>query len=135
MPTLPDETVDATNPSAMRAQRPELASEESRPATVLVRGRAFRVLLALGAAAATFLFIGIPTDIIPNPIFSRDVPVRPWELPVLAATAVLTGLYPRLQRRGHEKSGPALGGAGLALFAVASTDQDGSVQSRRGRNL
>ena len=87
--------------------------------TVLVAGRAFRVVVAVGAALATFLIIGVPTDIIPNPMFGRDVPVRPWELPVLAATSGLTGLYFGLQRPGSAKSGPAIGGAGLAMFAVA----------------
>lgn len=95
------------------------APTASDRSTVMVGGRAFRVLVALGAALATFLIIGLPTDIIPNPIFGRDVPVRPWELPVLIATSVLTGLYFGLQRPGSEKSGPAIGGAGLAMFAVA----------------
>ena len=88
-------------------------------ATVNVGGRTFRVLVALGAALATFLVIGLPTDIIPNPLFGRDVPVRPWELPVLVATSMLTGAYFGLQRPGAERSAPAIGGAGLAMFAVA----------------
>lgn len=75
------------------------------------------------AAVATFLVIGIPTDIVPNPIFGREVPVRPWEPWVLLATAVLTGLWYGLQRgRGageQDSNAPALGAAGLALFAVA----------------
>ena len=84
-----------------------------------VGGRTFRVLVALGTALATFLIIGLPTDIIPNPLFGRDVPVRPWELPVLVATLVLTGAYFGLQRPGAERSAPAIGGAGLAMLAVA----------------
>jgi len=47
------------------------------------------------AAMATFsaLAIGLPTDVIPNPVFGRQgTPVEPWALPVLAVTAVLSGL-------------------------------------------
>ena len=86
--------------------------------------------ITLGAAAATFLVIGVPTDIVPNPIFGREVPVREWETWVLLATSVLTGLWFGLQRArrvvaadgsvaGEDSSAPAVGAAGLALFAVA----------------
>ncbi len=37
--------------------------------------------------------IGLPTDVIPNPVFGRQgTPVEPWAVPVLAITAVLSGL-------------------------------------------
>jgi hypothetical protein len=47
------------------------------------------------AAMATVgaLAIGLPTDVIPNPVFGRQgTPVEPWAVPVLAITAVLSGL-------------------------------------------
>lgn len=122
MPTSPttDETRDdAPDATTVIAPDSRATAADGGSATVMVGGRAVRVLVALGAALATFLIIGLPTDIIPNPIFGRDVPVRPWELPVLAATSVLTGMYFGLQRPGSEKSAPAIGGAGLAMFAVA----------------
>lgn len=124
MSSPPEETVNSVlAPDAASTNTVDsiVAGESASPdlGTVLVGGRAFRVVVAVGAALATFLIIGVPTDIIPNPMFGRDVPVRPWELPVLAATAVLTGLYFGLQRPGSAKSGPAIGGAGLAMFAVA----------------
>lgn len=47
---------------------------------------------ALGAIAVA-LAIGIPTDVIPNPVFGRPlVDVQWWNYPVLAVTAVLGGL-------------------------------------------
>ena len=58
-----------------------------RPTAVFAPGRA--ALAALG----TLLLIGIPTVIIPNPIFGREVPVRWWEYPVLAATVLLTAAW------------------------------------------
>lgn len=86
--------------------------------------------IAVLAAVVTFLVIGLPTDIVPNPLFGREVPVRPWEPWVLLATSVLTGLWFGLQRTrrivaadgtvaGEDSSVPPLSAAGLALFAVA----------------
>jgi hypothetical protein len=81
--------------------------------------------VAVGAAVVTFLLIGIPTDIVPNPLFGRDVPVRPWEPGVLLATSLLTGLWFGLQRGASKAGGgpdsrvPTVGAAGLAYFAVA----------------
>ena len=46
---------------------------------------------ALGAAFAT-LTIGIPTDVIPNPIFGRMTPVRVQDYVFLVTTALLAGI-------------------------------------------
>lgn len=82
--------------------------------------RRSRLLKAAGYAALTALFIGLPTDIIPNPIFGREVPVRPWEYPVLAATVVLTFAWFAVQAPRRPKDDTRLaGGLTLALFAVA----------------
>lgn len=44
-------------------------------------------------AAISAIVIGLPTDVIPNPVFGRQgTPVEPWAVPVLALTAVLSGL-------------------------------------------
>lgn len=48
---------------------------------------------AAAMAAVSALAIGLPTDVIPNPVFGRQgTPVEPWAVPVLAVTAVLSGL-------------------------------------------
>lgn len=84
-----------------------------------------RVVVAVVAAVLTFLVIGLPTDIVPNPVFGREVPVRPWEPIVLVLTSVLTGVWFGLQRAraaapgDEDSSAPTLSAAGLALFAVA----------------
>jgi hypothetical protein len=81
--------------------------------------------IAIAGAVVTFLVIGVPTDIVPNPLFGRAVAVRSWEPWVLLLTSVLTGLWFGLQRarsatpEGEDSSVPTLGAAGLALFAVA----------------
>jgi hypothetical protein len=47
---------------------------------------------AMLGAVVTALALGLPTDVIPNPVFGRPVPVTWWSYPVLIASAVLGGL-------------------------------------------
>ncbi len=47
---------------------------------------------AVGAAVLVAVLIGIPTDVIPNPVFGRPVPVTWWSYPTLGITAILGGL-------------------------------------------
>ncbi len=79
---------------------------------------------ALGTAAATYLLIAVPTDLIDNPVFGRDVPPTWWSQPVLIATAILSGLLAATyvaspEGRPRDREGK-LGAAGAfaAYFAV-----------------
>ena len=86
---------------------------------------------AVAMAFISALAIGLPTDVIPNPVFGRQgTPVEPWALPVLAVTAVLSGMlfatyYRREEPVGTDDSGEldrpsrfgTLGGL-LSFFAV-----------------
>jgi hypothetical protein len=47
---------------------------------------------AFGAALVVALAVGLPTDVIPNPVFGRPIDVTWWSYPVLIVTAVLGGL-------------------------------------------
>ncbi len=49
-------------------------------------------LTTIAGGAATALVIGLPTDVIPNPVFGRSMGVTWWSYPVLVLTAVLAGL-------------------------------------------
>jgi len=49
-------------------------------------------LAAVGFSVAFALLIGIPTVLIPNPVFGRQVPVHPWNYPVWIASSVLAGM-------------------------------------------
>jgi len=67
--------------------------------------------------------VGLPTDVIPNPVFGRPVPVTWWSYPGLALTAVLGGMLLATYVRGVdvEADRPArVGGIGgaLSFFAV-----------------
>lgn len=65
----------------------------TRPGDGTIRswGRRRWTAAVVGGAVAA-LAIGIPTDVIPNPVFGRPMAVTWWALPVLVATSVLTGL-------------------------------------------
>lgn len=51
-----------------------------------------RWLAASLMAAFTFVAIGLPTDVIANPVFGRGVALTDWAFGVLAATSLLSGL-------------------------------------------
>ena len=77
------------------------------------------------AALAVTMLIGLPTDVIPNPLFGRPVPVTGWSYPVLAVTAALAGMliatYVRDPAFPQRVDGPTrVGGLGgvLGFFAV-----------------
>jgi hypothetical protein len=44
------------------------------------------------AGIATYFLLGIPTDVVNNRVFGRSIESTPWSMPVLIATAVLSGL-------------------------------------------
>ncbi len=83
-----------------------------------------RWLIAALAGFITFLVIALPADIIPNPVFGRDVPVTSWALSVTIATSVLSGLLFATYVKTPEFQTPEkpnkLGSAGglLTFFAV-----------------
>jgi MFS family permease len=51
-----------------------------------------RWVVAAVSALATILVIGLPTVLIPNPVFGREVPTVWWNWPALLVAAVLSGL-------------------------------------------
>ena len=54
------------------------------------------------AAVVVALLVGLPTDVIPNPVFGRPVPVTWWSYPVLLLTAVLGGILAATYVRSHD---------------------------------
>lgn len=83
-----------------------------------------RWLTAAGVSIATYVVVGIPTVLIPNPWFAREIPVTAWAIPVLAVTALLTGLlvatYVARPAEQSPKNTARLGGIGafISFFAV-----------------
>ncbi len=97
-----------------------------RPIAVLRAWSLRQWSVAAAGAVATALAMGLPTDVIPNPVFDRPVPVTWWSIPALAVASILAGLLlatyvrdsaatpERLDRPGR------IGGVGgvLTFFAV-----------------
>ena len=86
-----------------------------------------RWLVAAATAVATMLFIAIPTDLIANPVFGRDIPPTWWAWPSLIVSSVLAGLLAATYVRspvaqdapGAERSRRrGLAGGLLTFFAV-----------------
>lgn len=82
-----------------------------------------RWLVAGAAALAYVVAVGIPTDLVPNPIFGREIPPTWWSWPALAVSAVLAGLLAATYVNAPAPAGDAdarRGAAGglLTFFAV-----------------
>lgn len=78
------------------------------------------------ATIGTILLIGLPTVLIPNPVFGREIPMTWWAWPTLAVAALLSGLlvatYVRAPQPmvGTDEQGTRRGMVGgvLTFFAV-----------------
>ena len=81
--------------------------------------------VALAGTLGTILIIGLPTVLIPNPVFGRAIPMTWWAWPTLLVAAVLSGLLLATytgapQPAGDEEQGTRRGllGGVLTFFAV-----------------
>jgi len=75
---------------------------------------------AVLAGVAVALVVGLPTDVVPNPVFGRSIGVTWWSYPVLVVTAVLGGLLFATYVRE-----PATAADGSGEEAVTSADERG----------
>jgi hypothetical protein len=86
-----------------------------------------RLIRAVGigtlVAAGTALVIGLSTDVIPNGLFSRRIPVRPFDVVVLIAlsliTGALAGTYGLAAPNGTANQRTGVGAGFLGWFAVS----------------
>lgn len=92
--------------------------------TSILAWPAKRWLTAIFGALGTYLALGLPTAVIPNPVFGRSVEVTPWSVPVLAITSIFAGLllatYVRTENYLTEEKSLKVGGVGslLSFFAI-----------------
>jgi hypothetical protein len=70
----------------------DVAAPPSTALAALRRWTQRQFLMVAVAAVTIALVIGLPTDVIPNPVFGRPVPVTWWSYPTLILTSVLGGL-------------------------------------------
>ena len=95
---------------------PSVAATDPMSATAGRQG-AWRYGRAVAVGVLVTTAMAVPTDVLDTPLFSREVPVRWWEYPTLAAVGVLTALWVGIgsAQRG---AGRAVGGVTLATFAI-----------------
>lgn len=51
-----------------------------------------RIAVAIGAAIGVTVLVGVPTVLIPNPWFGREIPPVWWNYPIWILTSVFTGM-------------------------------------------
>lgn len=74
-----------------------------------------RIAIAIAGAVLSAVIVGIPTDLIPNPVFGRSLEVTAWAYPVWIVSSLLAGVLLATELRPGR---PLTGGGLLALFAV-----------------
>ena len=83
-----------------------------------------RWIVAISVAFLTYLFIALPTAVIKNPIFGREIGVTSWSVTVIVISSILTGLltatYVKNEFSDENPRQLKIGGAGalLSYFAV-----------------
>jgi hypothetical protein len=77
-------------------------------------------VVAALSALATAVLVAVPTAVLPNPWFWREVPTPGWAYPVLGVVAILSGLVAGTYVRAPDGPGGwrASAGAVLGFFAV-----------------
>ena len=82
-----------------------------------------RWVIAAATSVITYIVIAIPTAIIENPIFGREIGVTSWSIPVLVITSILSGLlfatYVRNENYLPEERSAKIGSAGAFFSFLA----------------
>lgn len=87
-----------------------------------------RVAVAAGVALAFGLLLGLATVLIPNPVFTREIPPVWWNYPVWILTSVLSGMLVATYVREDLPAGPTPS-EGVTTSGV--DDDDTTRQARR----
>lgn len=107
------------------------------PRTLVLAGQGLRtwgprrVAVAPGVALAFGLLLGLATVLIPNPVFTREIPPVWWNYPVWIATSVLSGMLVATYVR-EDVGGAASPSVGSGEFG---DDDDNTPQARRSSRL
>ena len=99
---------------------------------VLLAWPARRWAMAAGAGVAFALVIAIPTALIPNPIFGREIPPTWWSWPSLVVSSVLGGLLVATYVRDPAINPPSPDAGDLGGAQVGDEDDEDRANQRRG---
>jgi hypothetical protein len=110
--------MEAVTIQASRTERPSGIARVRALADWSARQWAVAVMAAVAAALA----LGLPTDVVPNPLYTRMTPVQWWNYPILVVSSLLIGLVAGtyVRNRGTDLRGGRrmTGGGLLSLFAI-----------------
>lgn len=104
-----------------RSRFPDAVARAFGDARLLRTLTARQWLVAAVGAAVVGLVTGLPTDVVPNPLYQRMTPVLWWDYPVWAATAVLAGLVTATYVRAvpvERSAAASVSGGLLSFFAI-----------------
>jgi hypothetical protein len=91
--------------------------------SALLLWSAKRWIVAISTTIATAFIIALPTAVIHNPIFGRDVEVTPWSVPVVLITSIISGLilatYVKNDVGVYEENSIKIGGVGAFFSFLA----------------
>lgn len=86
-----------------------------------------QVVAAALLSIAFALLIGVPTVLIPNPVFGREIPVVAWNYPVWIVTSTLAGMLAATYVRARRPEPSSTGGA--ACVEGGNGDGAGTVDA------
>jgi hypothetical protein len=92
--------------------------------TSLLTWSAKRWIVAVSVAVLTYFVIALPTAVVDNPVFGREIGVTSWSVTVIVISSILTGLltatYVKNDFSDENPRQLKIGGAGalLSYFAV-----------------
>lgn len=112
---------DVFNPAGIQQILPEQVGLFRQVGRELRGWEARRWVVAVATAIGTILFVGIPTVLIPNPWFGREIPPTDWAWPSLIANAVLAGLVAATYVRRKDAAAPEAKGGKLSVIGGFAT--------------
>lgn len=91
-----------------------------------------QVLAAGGFTVAFALLLGVPTVLIPNPVFGREVPVTGWSYPVWILSSLLAGMLAATYVRPGAGSAAPVGRPGVVAEGPDVIPASGDAPARFG---
>lgn len=90
-----------------------------------------QIIVATIAATAVGLLVGIATVLVPNSLFSREIPPVWWNYPVWILTSVLSGMLLATYVRASSPAEPGAGPSSVAADEDSSGSSPGDRRSSR----
>lgn len=91
------------------------------------------MLVALAAGVAVAVLVGLVTVLIPNQVFTREIPPVWWNYPVWLVTSALSGMLVATYVQAKTADGPRDGTAAADAGTAPAEDEAAAVERRSSR--